>query len=224
MKRILLLLLTFILTNASAQDFKSVDRSIKKEPKYKTKNPRYCLLALEQDLKTPIWMVLDGPELYIDLNRNKDLTDDGEYLKLKQRRTYTKLKSLNDTTEYGFSLALHNYELIRLNFECLSDRVNWTVHSEDYGKFGWSKNRSDAPIVCLGFNQEIDPSGIPEEITLEDSLECKAYIVTKGYRAITVLNRNYSLPDDGIVEFPTATLESVNSPLGNISIKLRERC
>jgi hypothetical protein len=76
----LLPLLCCVATRASAQeiDFSKIDRSIRKEPVYQTKDPRYCLLVFGLEAKTRVWLVLDGDILYLDRNGNGDLTDPGE--------------------------------------------------------------------------------------------------------------------------------------------------
>jgi hypothetical protein len=65
-------------TCAPAADLSKVDRSIAKEPAYKSKSPRYCLLALGPGAKHKVWLVLDGDTLYVDRNGNGDLTEAGE--------------------------------------------------------------------------------------------------------------------------------------------------
>src|SRR5438552_4184636 len=59
-------------------DLTQLDRSIKKEPQYRTKSPRYCLLVFGPEARTRVWLVLDGDSLYVDRNANGDLTEDGE--------------------------------------------------------------------------------------------------------------------------------------------------
>ena len=53
-----------------------VDRTIEREPAYKHQ-PRYALLLLGAEAKSPVWIVEDGKQLYVDRNGNRDLTDDG---------------------------------------------------------------------------------------------------------------------------------------------------
>jgi hypothetical protein len=63
---------------ATAADLTRVDRSIGKEPAYKTKSPRYCLLVFGREADYRVWLVLDGDTLYVDRNGNGDLTGAGE--------------------------------------------------------------------------------------------------------------------------------------------------
>ena len=68
-----------MLTSAqtTAADLSKVERTIRKEPNYRTK-PKYCLLVFGPQANTRVWVVLDGDTLYVDRNGNGDLTDDGE--------------------------------------------------------------------------------------------------------------------------------------------------
>jgi RNA polymerase sigma factor (sigma-70 family) len=54
-------------------DLTKFDRTITKEPTYKSK-PKYCLLVFGPQAKTRIWLVLDGDDLYVDRDANGDLT------------------------------------------------------------------------------------------------------------------------------------------------------
>src|SRR5262245_39202710 len=71
-------------TNPSAAvDLTRIDRTIAKEPAYKSK-PRYCLLVFGPEAKTRVWLVLDGEVLYVDRNGNGDLTEPGERVVAKK--------------------------------------------------------------------------------------------------------------------------------------------
>ena len=67
-------------------DLSKIDRTIGKEPVYKSK-PMYCLLVFGPEAKTRVWLVLDGETLYVDRNGNGNLTEDGERLE-PQKATY----------------------------------------------------------------------------------------------------------------------------------------
>jgi hypothetical protein len=64
---------------ADAADLTKINRTIAKEPAYKSK-PKYCLLVFGPEAKTRVWLVRDGDVLYVDRNGNGDLTDAGEKL------------------------------------------------------------------------------------------------------------------------------------------------
>jgi hypothetical protein len=59
-------------------DLSKLDRTIRKEPEYQTKSPRYCLLVFGPEARTRVWLVLDGDSLYVDRNGNGDLTEPDE--------------------------------------------------------------------------------------------------------------------------------------------------
>jgi hypothetical protein len=63
---------------AAAADLTKIERSIRKEPVYQSKTPRYCLLVFGPEARARVWLVLDGKRLFVDRNGNGDLTDDGE--------------------------------------------------------------------------------------------------------------------------------------------------
>ncbi len=63
---------------ASAADLTKIDRSIGKEPTYKSKSVKYCLLVFGPEAKTRVWLAQDHDTLYVDRNGNGDLAEDGE--------------------------------------------------------------------------------------------------------------------------------------------------
>jgi hypothetical protein len=63
---------------AAAADLSKIDRHIAREPAYRSKAPRYCLLVFGPEAKTCVWLVQDGDTLYVDRNGNGDLTEPGE--------------------------------------------------------------------------------------------------------------------------------------------------
>jgi hypothetical protein len=62
-----------------------IDRTIGKEPVYRTKNPKYGLLLFGPKAKDRVWLVLDGDTLYVDCNGNGDLTDPGEKIAAEKK-------------------------------------------------------------------------------------------------------------------------------------------
>jgi hypothetical protein len=59
-------------------DLTKIDRTITKEPVYRSKTPKYCLLVFGLEAKTRVWLVRDGDRLYVDRNGNGDLTEEEE--------------------------------------------------------------------------------------------------------------------------------------------------
>jgi hypothetical protein len=72
--------------HATQVDLCKIDRTIRKEPVYQTKSPKYCLLVFGTEAKTLVWLVHDGDKLYVDRNGNSDLTEDGEHVKGEEER------------------------------------------------------------------------------------------------------------------------------------------
>lgn len=90
MARLLALAIILALPLAASADPLKVDRTIKQEPTYQTKAPRYGLLVFGPEGKDRVWLVQDGDTLYVDRNGNGDLTDPGEKVpaeKPKEGRT-----------------------------------------------------------------------------------------------------------------------------------------
>jgi hypothetical protein len=62
---------------ASAADLAKIDRTIVREPTYRSA-VKYCLLVFGPEAKSRVWLVQDGGTLYVDRNGNGDLTEAGE--------------------------------------------------------------------------------------------------------------------------------------------------
>ena len=62
---------------AAAIDYSKIDRTLAREPAYRSA-PRYCLLLFGPEAKFRVWLVLDGDVLYVDRNGNRDLTERGK--------------------------------------------------------------------------------------------------------------------------------------------------
>src|SRR5437870_12709556 len=94
----LLTLLTLSLATASATavDLSRIERTIVKQPAYKSKTVKYALLVFGPEAKTRVWLALDGDTLYVDRNGNGDLTDPGEKVQGKTQgegeRQYTEFE------------------------------------------------------------------------------------------------------------------------------------
>lgn len=54
------------------------DQRLRKEPAYRSRAPKYHLLAFGPQAETRVWLVLDGEVLYVDRNGNGDLTEEPE--------------------------------------------------------------------------------------------------------------------------------------------------
>ena len=74
--------------SASAADLTKLDRTLVKEPAYRSQ-PRYCLLVFGPEAATRVWLVHDGDTLYVDRNGNGDLTEAGESVREKRDKRIT---------------------------------------------------------------------------------------------------------------------------------------
>jgi hypothetical protein len=95
---------------APAVDLSKIDRRISREPAYRTKTPKYCLLVFGPEAKQRVWLVLDGDTLYVDKNGNGNLTDKGEQVKAPAFKASThpahaqqREIKVGDITSGGFS-------------------------------------------------------------------------------------------------------------------------
>jgi hypothetical protein len=81
---------------ASSADLTKIDRTIRKQPTYQSKSPKYCLLVFGHKAETRVWLALDlvsepwesrgeGNVLYVDRNGNGDLTEPGERVECTMR-------------------------------------------------------------------------------------------------------------------------------------------
>src|SRR5262245_40184183 len=84
--RFCLALVGLVLTTAPAlaADLGQIERTIRKEPAYRSKAVKYCLLVFGPEAQTRVWLVQDGDTLYVDRNGNGDLTEAGEYVRAEK--------------------------------------------------------------------------------------------------------------------------------------------
>ncbi|HLW66836.1 MAG TPA: hypothetical protein VKS79_16095 [Gemmataceae bacterium] len=64
-----------------------INNSIRKEPVYQTKTPKYGLLVFGPEAKDRVWLVHDGDTLYVDRNGNGDLTEPGKKVRAKSDKS-----------------------------------------------------------------------------------------------------------------------------------------
>lgn len=132
----------------SAADLTKIDRSIVKEPAYKSK-PKYCLLVFGPAAKTRIWLVLDGEVLYVDRNANGDLTEMGE----SQAKDKSGAWSIGEVFEKDRT-AKHT------NLKVRDSRGSFFIHlrtsngleaevGNEVGLLRFSERTQDAPVVHL---------------------------------------------------------------------------
>ena len=120
-------------------DLSKIDRTIGKEPAYRTQSPKYCLLLFGPGARTRVWLVHDGDRLYVDRNGNGDLTEEGEEVKAVQQRS-----NLTSATE--------------------GERVESRFWKFDIGTVREGKLRHEALVVEIGHGERIPKEGKPRMV------------------------------------------------------------
>ena len=133
-------------------DLTKVDRTIAKEPTYKTK-PKYGLVVFGPEAKTRVWLVLDGDVLYVDRNGNGDLTEAAERFKETNGFQIGEL-SLPDGSFPKNSSGLWVYRNTHKGAARDSLRLTVTINQKTWlGTFNKLADRpKDAPIIHFNFN------------------------------------------------------------------------
>ncbi len=154
----------------SPEDFSFVKRSLAKEPKYKSKNPRYTIFVLGDDNKSVMTVVWDESKgdgtghdlLYADRNQNGDLTDDGDpavLFKKEEKSKFLNLQVLNvdeceGKRQFDFNLELA--EPLKFTFRC---KVNVRLDGQALYKVGLvpgptelhhASSITEAPVYRIG--------------------------------------------------------------------------
>ena len=157
--RMLFLISTLVVVGNTAvtawgADLTKIDRTIAKEPAYKSK-PKYCLLVFGPEAKTRVWLVLDGEVLYVDRNGNGDLTEKDEMF--KQERPWPQqefpaiLLSLPGEERRQMRVTVHHYrgeseakEGPHPGINMTFDGKIWSASSKQF-----SEQPKDAPVIHL---------------------------------------------------------------------------
>ena len=132
--------------SARAIDPPEIERTIAKEPAYKSK-PKYCLLVCGPEAKTRIWLVLDGKTLYVDKNGNGDLTEAGKALVSKDSSLSFDMNAIIDRRPSIKHTSLYiavtpEHWFVQINVE---DRYQQYAYVEKLGR-----TPQDAPVVHFG--------------------------------------------------------------------------
>jgi len=203
-----------------ALDLSKIERTIRKEPAYKSK-PKYCLLVFGPEAKTRIWLVMDGDVLYVDKNGNGDLTEEGERITAKEG-----LFEAGDIIDVDGKTKYSQLKVRKLDGEM-------TV--ETRGQFGeytfldeWADSPQDAPLRHFDGRLSIYLFDANEcnLIRGEKRTDIQVYIGTvypKG--AWVYVDNRKGVPDDvhpmAEVTFPSKT---TNSKPIKIKVPLTQRC
>src|SRR4051812_7087149 len=136
------------LTPAGAADLSKIDRTLKDEPKYTSKQPKYCLLAFGPEAKTLVWLVRDGDVMHVLAS------PDGKAPKAwRQVRSSSGAFVLGDVCEDGGKVRHKNLRLGRYYYECedLSVQVagvgRQMAGHDRKGKLTFAATAKDAPVI-----------------------------------------------------------------------------
>jgi hypothetical protein len=226
-------------------DLTKVERTIRKEPQYKTKAPRYCLLVFGPRADYRVWLVLDGDTLYVDRNGSGDLTEPGESTAPEKRNTDPcSFKPVTIRTPDGkaeeLEFALYGWfdHAAGKDTPQVSPSVSVTWKGRWFGSWGdetgpcvWGRKPQDAPVLHVGGPLRMGFE-VPAESALErkgdGQFELKVGVGTKGLGKGAFVHLSYAkgaIPE-GV--FPTADLEfpskTPGAPPVRVQAVLKQRC
>jgi hypothetical protein len=186
-----LALLVIAPTLGHAVDLSKIDRTIAKEPTYRTATQRYCLLVFGPEAKARVWLVVDGDDLYVDRNGNGDLTEAGEKQRLTPARGYP-----GEEVYVGELLSGEGDKRYRkFSLRRFGDRFNMTVavrtrtwHAGWDTALKFATKASEAPIIHfdgpLMFRLE-NPDQFVERLQTQGAATLCAFLGTPGLGAGT---------------------------------------
>jgi hypothetical protein len=118
---------------AFAGDLSKVDRTLAREPAYRSK-PRYCLLAFGPEAMTRVWFVQDGDTLYVDRNGNGDLTEPG-------KKVFAEKRDGADDGRYTFKIGeIHDGKRVHKELELDVRRIDRLAKSDESVRALLAKN------------------------------------------------------------------------------------
>jgi hypothetical protein len=175
---------------ASADDLTGIDRTIKKEPAYQSKTPRYCLLVLGPGGKTRVWLVVDGDKLYIDRNGNCDLTEKGECVKREEgeqvRFEAGDVLDADGKTKHTNVLVMQKKEkgqTITVVLAAVGGKYLFGAGLDSAGALQFGDKPENAPVIHFGGKLRMGlytESGEPELIRSKNGEELRAWVGTPG--------------------------------------------
>ncbi len=157
--RMALVLTTLVMAAPSSQaaDLDRIDRSIVREPLYRSGEPKYALVVLGPEASTRLWLVADGDRLYVDRNGNGDLTESDELVSgsLSHEGLVARFMVPGLTAWEGKSAALRVTLTGETGFNddlhfVLDGKPFQSVSFDDQDSFRFAARPQDAPIVHFG--------------------------------------------------------------------------
>jgi hypothetical protein len=108
---------------SNSVDLSRIDRTIRKEPTYQSKSPKYCLLVFGPKAETRVWLVLDmvsepwqadGEKnaLYVDRNGDGDLTEPGKRVACIMREKQGPRVSFSRKPSVTYAPCFHVREIV----------------------------------------------------------------------------------------------------------------
>jgi hypothetical protein len=153
----LLLAASYLSVGLASADPPKIDRSIGKEPAYRTKAPKYGLLVFGPEAKDRVWLVLDGSVLYVDRNGNGDLTEAGEKVAAEKRPS-------RDPEEDGFSfdvgelnIGVATHKGLRVYFTPLKRYADGSLGKRPEVKAALAK---DPTMLTASVSLDVDVQGM----------------------------------------------------------------
>lgn len=144
---------------AGAADLTKIERTIAKEPVYKSK-PKFGLLVFGPEARTRVWLVLDGALVYIDRNGNGNLTEPGAKVAWKGDLKTMALGSIHGTDgTLRCTVSLRKFPAsVRLTVFDEVKRRRYLVGDPDSDPLVFADRPADAPVVHLDGRPAIDLS------------------------------------------------------------------
>jgi hypothetical protein len=128
-----LMLLAWLVAPSFAVDLTKVDRTIVKEPSYKSK-PKYCLLVFGPEAKTRVWLVQDGDTLYVDRDGNGDLTAPGKKVEAEKQKG-------EDDGGFAFKAGeIREGSLVHKDLNVFVSKIDHLAKQDDMAKGFLAKN------------------------------------------------------------------------------------
>ena len=135
---------------SAAADLSQIERKLLKEPRY-TATPHYLLLAFGEEARTRVWVVLEGDRMWVDRNRNGDLTDDGPAIRKPADTSWLNVGDIPDADGKTVHLSPRimtrdgaaGTRQFQLRFPIRDKYEQWVRYSP------LGKTPADAPVVHL---------------------------------------------------------------------------
>jgi hypothetical protein len=230
--------------SAAALDLSKIERTLRKEPAYQSKSPRYGLLVFGPKAEQRVWLVLDHDALYVDVNGNGDLTEAGKRVKVKTPNqdpaSFEEIELPGpDGKKEKLRFALYGwFNHKKGKDEGVEPSVTVSWRGRWYGAWGdgdsalrFAARPHDAPILHIGGPLEMGFESRLEHAFRKSGdrqFDLAVGVGTPGLGKGTFTHLTYW--DDAIPKNaqPTAELEFPNPRAGGPPIKvkqvLRERC